>query len=75
MLNIVQSDFNENLFKSFEEFYNNFEIIYKKIDCKLLPNYKEKLINKKYEIVILSKYYDIEKEFAISKFINISRYN
>ena len=75
LLNIVQSDFNENLFKSFEEFYNNFEIIYKKIDCKFLQNYKEKLINKKYEIVILSKYYDIEKEFAISKFINISRYN
>ena len=71
ILNIVQSNLNENTYKSFNEFLNNFEIIYKTIDCKLLRNYKEKLINKKIEIILFSKYYDIEKEFAISSFINI----
>ena len=71
MLNIVQLNSNENTFKSFNEFLNNFEIIYKTIDCNLLRNYKEKLINKKIEIILLSKYYDIEKEIAISNFINI----
>ena len=72
MLRIVQCNINENTFKSFDDFFNNFEMIYKKIDCNLLRNYKEKLINKKIEIILFSKFYDIEKECAISRFINIS---
>ena len=72
LLIIVQLNSNENTFKSFNELLNNFETIYKTIDCKLLRNYKEKLINKKIEIILFSKFYDIEKECAISRFINIS---
>ena len=75
ILKIVQSNYSENTFKSFEELYNNLEVIYKNVNQKFTQNFKEKLINKKNEILFLSKCYDIEKEVSISKFINLSNYN
>ncbi len=48
-------------------------MIYKNVNQKFTQNFKEKLINKKNEILFLSKCYDIEKEVSISKFINISQ--
>ena len=73
ILKIVKSNYSENIFKSFDDFYNNFEFIYKNLNHKFTQNFKEKLIKKKNEILFLSKCYDIEKEVSISKFINISQ--
>ena len=72
ILNLVQNNYSENNFKTFDEFYNNFDKIYKKLNHKFTQNFKEKLINKKNEILFISKSYNIEKEVAVSKFINIS---